>query len=144
MKTIRLFLAFLCLAASAHSQRPAEAESKVLALERLWAEAAQIRDIKALDSIFDDSIAYVHIDGRLMTKAEVLADTRAVNPVEIVVHSSAAHSYGNVVIVTGVMQLKGVEHGKPYLQYGRFLDTWVLKDNHWVCISSMTTPIVKK
>ena len=112
-----------------------------MALERLWGAAAQLRDIKALESIFDDQMTYVHIDGRLMTKAEVLADTRAVSAVEIVVDSSVAHSHGNVVIVTGILHLKGVEAGKPYLRYGRYVDTWLPKANHWVCISSMTTPV---
>lgn len=143
MRSKGWLVVLLCLGTWAHAQERGEAESKVLALERLWGAAAQLRDIKALESIFDDSLVYVHIDGRLMTKADVLADTRALSPVDIVVQSSAARSHGNVVIVTGVMQLKGIENGKPYQQYGRFLDTWVEKDNRWVCISSMTTPIRK-
>jgi ketosteroid isomerase-like protein len=137
-----LILAFLgtlpVRAQSAH-----EAESKVLTLERLWGSAAQMRDTKALDSIFDDSMAYVDISGRLMTKGEVLADTSAVSAVDIVVASSVARSHGNVIVVTGIMKLKGVDKGKPYLRYGRFLDTWMKKGDHWVCISSMTTATQK-
>jgi ketosteroid isomerase-like protein len=76
-----------------------------------------------------------------MTKAEVLADTQAVSSVEIVVQSSMAHAHGNTVIVTGVLRLKGVERGKPYLRYGRFVDTWLYKEGHWVCVASMTTPM---
>ena len=128
---------------SAHAQRPVDAESKVLALERLWGEAAQFRDIKALESIFDKSLAYVPIDGRLMTKAEVLADTNAASPVDVVVESSTARSHGNTVIVAGVLRLKGVESGKPYLRHGRFVDTWLYKEGHWMCISSMTTPMLR-
>jgi ketosteroid isomerase-like protein len=137
-------LAACCLAQClAHAQDRGEIESKVLALERSWGAAAQMRDTKALESIFDNSMVYVDIDGRLMTKAQVLADTMAVSPVDIVVQSSVARSQGNAVIVTGVLQLKGVEGGKPYLRYGRFLDTWLDKGDHWVCVSSMTTEITK-
>lgn len=124
-----------------HAQSRNEAESKVLALERLWGQAAQLRDIKALDSIFDDAIAYVHIDGRLMTKDEVLADTKSVSVVDIVVDSSVAHIHGNVVIVTGILHLKGIQAGKPYSQAGRYLDTWLARGDGWVCVSTMTTPI---
>jgi hypothetical protein len=120
-----------------------DAKSKVMALERLWGEAAQMRDTNALGSIFDDSLTYVHIDGRLMTRSEVLQDTKAASPVEIVVESAAARSHGNTVIVTGVMRLKGVEHRKPYLLYGRFVDTWLYKEGRWVCISSMTTHMMR-
>ena len=138
-----LAISVLVLMTTSLGNAQSDAESKILTLERLWGAAAQSRDIKALESIFDDSMTYVHIDGRLMTKAEVLADTRAVSPVEITVDSSVAHSYGNVVIVTGILHLKGVNSGKLYTQYGRYMDTWLRKENHWVCVSSMTTPIRK-
>ena len=142
MKKRMCFLGMLCLGAClSHAQRPADAESKVLALERLWAEGAQLRDIKALDSIFDESILYVPIDGRVMTKAEVLAETKALSPVQIVVSAEVAQAHGNAVIVTGVLRLKGVQNGKSYLRYGRFVDTWILKQGHWLCISSMSVPV---
>ena len=140
-KPVALFVLICFWALPLHTQSRSDAESKVLALERLWGQAAQFRDIKALDTIFDDSMIYMHIDGRLMTKAQVLADIRAVSSVEIVVDSSVAHSHGNVVIVTGILYLRGVEAGKPYLRYGRYLDTWLPNGDHWVCVSSMTTPI---
>ena len=124
-----------------HAQTPGDGEAKVIALERLWGEAAQWRDIKAMESIFDDSLAYVDIDGRLMNKAEVLADTKAVSAVEVVVKSEVARAHKNTVIVTGVMRLRGLESGKPYQRYGRFVDTWLYKAGHWVCISSMTTAV---
>ena len=124
-----------------HAQSRNEAESKVLALERLWGQAAQFRDIKALDSIFDDALAYVHIDGRLMTKDQVLVDTKSAGAVSIVVDSSVAHVHGNVVIVSGILHLKGIQAGKPYSQSGRYLDTWLARGDGWVCVSSMTTPI---
>jgi ketosteroid isomerase-like protein len=136
--TLRL-LAICWILCSRYGQAQDAGESKVLALERLWGAAAQMRDTKALESIFDESMVYVDIDGKLMSKAQVLAETKALSPVDIVVQSSSAHSHGNVVIVTGVMQLKGIEGGKAYLRYGRFLDTWVAKGDQWVCLSSMTT-----
>jgi len=142
MKTkLSLFILLFAPVWLAHAQVQVDAESKVMTLERLWGSAAQSRDIKALDTIFDASMAYVHIDGRLMSKAEVLADTKAVSPVEISMASTQAHSHGNVVIVTGVMRLKGVQGGKPYVLRGRFLDAWVERGGNWVCISSMTTAI---
>src|ERR1700749_2272116 len=117
----------LCMTAWFAFAQGSEDESKVMALERLWGSAAQMRDIKALDTIFDDSLIYVSVDGRLMTKSQVLAETKADAPVDGVVKSSVAHLHGNVVIVTGVMQLKGTEGGKSYLRYGRFMDTWMNK-----------------
>jgi ketosteroid isomerase-like protein len=121
-----------------------DAASKVLALERLWGQASQLRDIKALDSIFDDGMVNLDIDGRLMTKAQTLADTLTTGPVEIVVESTGARVHGNVVIVTGMLRLKGVDHGKAYLRRGRFVDTWLYNNAHWVCIGSETTPMEQR
>jgi ketosteroid isomerase-like protein len=141
MRTIAALLILTFATYPGQAQSQSEGESKVLALERLWGQAAQFRDLKALESLFDDSIAYVHIDGRLMNKAEVLSDTKAVSAVEIVVDASFARSYGNVVIATGILHLKGVENGKPYIRSGRYLDTWIPRGDGWLCVSSMTTPI---
>jgi ketosteroid isomerase-like protein len=134
----------VCVSAScAWAQERADIESKVLALERLWGAAAQMKDTKALDSIFDGGLVYVDIDGKLMTKAEVLADTHRLSPVEILLESSAVHSHGKVVMVTGLMRLRGVANGKPYERHGRFLDTWIDKGDHWACLASMSTPVKK-
>jgi hypothetical protein len=51
------------------------------------------------------------MDGRLLTKSDVLSDTRKLDLVAITVDSSVTRSHGNVVIVTGILQLKGVEAG---------------------------------
>lgn len=118
-----------------------DAKAKVMALEVLWGQAAQMRDIKAMETLFDNSLTYVDVAGRLMNKAQVLAFTKALPPVEIVVQSTAARAHGDTVIVTGVLRLKGVDRGKPYLQYARFVDTWINKNGHWLCVASMSTPM---
>jgi ketosteroid isomerase-like protein len=142
---IALLIAALALAASttARAQEAVngDAGSKVLALERLWGQASHLRDIKALDAIFDDDFVNLDIDGRLMTKAQTLADTLTTGPVEIVVESTGARVHGNTVIVTGVLHLKGVDGGRPYVRRGRFVDTWLYRKGHWVVIASETTPM---
>jgi len=55
-----------------------------------------------------------------------------------------ARVHGDVAIVTGVLHLKGLDHGKPYLRSGRFVDTWLYKNARWVCVSSETTPLEQK
>lgn len=92
-------------AVAAQDAGESDAGSKVLALERLWGQGAHLRDVKALDSIFDEGLVNLDIDGRLMTKAQTLADTLTTGPVEIVVESTGARVHGGVVVVTGVLRL---------------------------------------
>jgi Domain of unknown function (DUF4440) len=138
---LAVLLAGEALTTAGQSAADSDAASKVLALERLWGQAAHLRDIKALDSIFDEGMVNLDISGRLMTKAQTQADTLTTVPVEIVLESTGARVHGGVVIVTGVLQLKGLDHGKPYLRRGRFVDTWLYKNEHWVCIGSETTAV---
>jgi hypothetical protein len=145
-KAIRLALLAVLLASegltsAAQNAGDSDAASRVLALERLWGQAAHLRDIKALDAIFDERLVNLDIDGRLMTKAQTLADTLTAGPLEVVVEPTGARVHGDVVIVTGVLRLKGLDHGKLYLRSGRFVDTWLYNNAHWVCIGSETTPL---
>ena len=142
MTKVAIAAMLLCLPmAMAPGQADSSAKSKVMALERLWGAAAQMRDTKALAAIFDDALVYAHIDGRLLNKAEVLLDTAQTAPVEIVVESTSASAFGNTVVVTGVLRLTTIEKGKAGTQRARFMDTWLLKHGHWVCVASVTTSI---
>jgi len=118
-----------------------EARSKILALENAWARAAEIKDVKALDTLLDNAFLNVAPDGRLMTKAEVLADVKAASLQQLVTEAMTAKLHGNTVIVTGIFRMKGIKDGKPYLQRGRFVDVWLYKNGSWVAISSQATPM---
>jgi ketosteroid isomerase-like protein len=118
-----------------------EARSKILALENAWARAAEIKDVKALDTLLDNAFLNVAPDGRLMTKADVLADVNSASVQQVVTEAMTAKLHGNTVIVTGIFRVKGITDGKPYLQQGRFLDVWMYKNGSWVAVSSQATPI---
>ena len=51
-------------------------------------------------------------------------------------------TYAGSAVVTGVYREKGMNHGKPYPRRGRFTDTWVYRDNAWVCVASQSTLIL--
>jgi hypothetical protein len=51
------------------------------------------------------------------------------------------HLHGNTAIVTGIFQIKGVDHGKPFAQRERFVDTLLYKDGQWVSIAGFVTRI---
>lgn len=143
MKKFLWHTLLVCAAASAAmAQDPGpDAGSKVLALERLWAQAAELRDFKAMDQLFDDAFVLVDIDGRLLNKAAIMNDPKLTNSMQVVVESKGTHLHANTVIVTGILHFKGVDRGRPDTRRGRFVDTWLYKQAHWVCIASVTTPL---
>jgi ketosteroid isomerase-like protein len=124
------------------------AKSKVVALEQLWNQAYKSGDTKALDSILDEGIVLVNDDGSVQTKAEFLASVKEsgaqpkAQQQQVAPESLNVHVFGAVAIATGVMRVKGVEGGKTYTRRERFVDTWLYKGGHWVCVGTDATPVL--
>jgi hypothetical protein len=145
MRTRVLALAVVCLASLGGWSQDipgSDAASRVIALENAWSRAAEVKDLKALDTLLENGFVYVDLDGRLMTKADVLADVKASKVQQAVTDGMTAHLYGNVAIVTGKVTMRGVENGKPFLRHGRFTDTWLYRSGAWACVASQETAIL--
>jgi ketosteroid isomerase-like protein len=140
-----VLVALLACAGTSSGYAPGESDSdvgaKILAMEHVWGHAYVSKDPKALERILDDAFVNVDSDGILQTKAEVLAEVRASTVLQFLTESMVVHLHGNTAIVTGIFLIKGMEHGKPYAQRERFVDTWLCKDGQWVSIAGLVTRI---
>jgi len=146
----KLWLIFLALGALTAAQADVEAatKTKIVALEQLWNQAYKSGDTRALEKILDDSIVLVNDDGSMQTKKDFLDSVRSSAPdanaqqQQVAPESFAVHVYGSVAIATGVMRVKGVEGGKSYSRRERFVDTWIHKNDSWVCVGTNATPVL--
>ena len=143
LPAILLVLTAMAWAAQTPAQPDAE-QTKILALENAWNRAEETKDSKVLETLLDPTLVYIDYDGSLMDKAQFIASIKqsALHPEQIVNESMSAHVYAGSAVVTGVYREKGMNHGKPYLRRGRFTDTWVYRDNAWVCVASQSTLIL--
>jgi|SRR5580698_10626436 hypothetical protein len=116
--------------------------SKILALEHAWNQAEALKDLKALDVLFDNALVYVDFDGTLMTKAEFLSRVKTLPFQQGVTEAMTAQVFGETVIVTGIYVSKEMKNGKQILRRGRFVDAWVFNGSTWVCVSAQATPIL--
>jgi len=117
------------------------ARTRILALEHAWNQAEAFKDLKALDSIMDNSLLYVDEDGTLLTKPEFLARVKSAHLQKVVTQSMSVALFGNAAIVTGIYEAEIFKNGKAKVARGRFLDTWTLRNSTWVCIAAQSTPI---
>jgi ketosteroid isomerase-like protein len=138
-----LILLIALFAAAQNSPDASVSETKILALENAWGQAEKLDDSKALNTLLDDSLVYIRYDGSLWSKAQYLAslNDRSSHEEQAVNENMTAHVYGDIVLVTGIYRVKGVEKGKPYSRKERFIDTWVQRKGVWTCVASQVTLI---
>lgn len=130
------------LAGTTTAENPdSDGRTKIPAMEHIWSQAYVIKDPRALETILDDAFVSIDWDGKVQTKAEVLAEVKTSSAQQVVTESMIVHSHGNTAIVTGVLLIKGVAHGKPYAHQQRFVDTWLFKNERWVSIAGLVTRI---
>jgi ketosteroid isomerase-like protein len=150
MKSAGLLLVLLYavpLSVLAQDVSDSATKSKIAALEGAWNQAYKSGDTKALDAILDNAIVLVNDDGSVQSKSEFLASVKpsgmqaGSQEQQVAPESMSVHVFGNTAIATGVFRAKGMEGKKSYVRRERFIDTWIYKDGHWVCVATDATPI---
>jgi ketosteroid isomerase-like protein len=140
MRTSMLIVLLVCAGAQtvcAQANSASDAESRIIALEHVWAQAYVNKDPKALARILDDSFTCVDSKGRIFNKAEVLEDVKNTSVVQIFTEAMVVHVHGDTAIVSGTFRTKGVNHGNAYERRERFVDTWIYRNGQWVSLSTM-------
>lgn len=143
MRVFTLILALTIFGPADRAQVPrnSDVESKLMAMEQIEKiQAPRTKDFKALDAMLDDTFAGVDSKGNLVGKNEVLAGLQTSDSLELIPNSMAVRVHGDTAIVTGLYRTRGVQRGKPFVQSGRFVDTWLYRGGRWVAISSLSTP----
>jgi ketosteroid isomerase-like protein len=140
-----MVLALMACAAvpSSYAQENSDSDvtAEIVAMEQVWNQAYVLKDTKALEKILDDRFVNVDADGRLITKADMLADLKGSTGLQILTESTEVHAHGDTAIATGIFRIKGVQRGKPFARRARFVDTWLYKNGRWVTIAGVVTPI---
>jgi hypothetical protein len=115
--------------------------TRIIALEHVWNLAEASKDMKALDTLFDNAMVYVDGDGSLMTKAAFLSHVKSSHVAQVVTQSMTVQVFGSAAIVTGTHVASEFKNGKVIVRRSRFIDTWVFLRQAWVCVAAQDTPI---
>jgi uncharacterized protein (TIGR02246 family) len=137
-----MFLALFLFAPSARADAPADAEKAVRALERAWLDAYEQLDSTAMKSIVADDFLITFPDGSTQTKRQILSDLEAgrKRPPEtrarFHTEGVSARTYGNTVILTGIVVTTSTREGKKREDRSRYTDTYVARDGKWQVVAS--------
>ena len=141
MKPTRLLAAIslAVVATSRPAQQPARtsAERAVLDLEEAWARAVVKRDGATFKRLLAPGFVYTE-DARVMTGEELTREvvSGADTVTEARNEQLRTHTFGNTIVVTGWLVLRGHGGGKPFDRRFRFTDTWVKRNGRWQIVAA--------
>lgn len=117
-------------------------ESKIIALERLEKlQAFSGKDLKTLDSLLDEQFVDVDQQGTARARTEFMAYVQSNAWMGYTMSDLVVRVHGDTAIITGLYKVGGLQRGRSLVRRGRFVDTWLNKDGHWIEIASVSTPV---
>lgn len=121
----------------------ANAQERLIALEKMWAQAQLLHDANAVNRLIGPNFINVEWDGSFSGRQKFLADIRdpLYKPTSMNIQDVLVQLYGTTAIVTGTYHAKGFYKGKGYDHMGRFTDTWILQNDRWLCVASQASLI---
>lgn len=122
------------------------AEQEVMALERAWLAAGLKDDVAWYERNLADTMVNTDEEGVVTGKAEMVAEAKNhVNKYETLSYDDLkARAYGDTVIATGIVVVKGTSKGKPVNLRSEWTDTWVKRGGQWQCVASQATKLGEK
>jgi ketosteroid isomerase-like protein len=125
------------LSAQQPKSKPTADERAVLDLEEAWAKAVVKRDAATFKRLLAPGFTYTE-DDRMQSGAELMRDivSGSDTVTEARNEKLATQSYGNTMIVTGWLVMRGRSGGKPFDRRYRFTDTWLKRDGQWQIIAA--------
>jgi uncharacterized protein (TIGR02246 family) len=130
--------------ASAQAQTAAGGTEKaIIALENQWLKSQKTNNPDLVAPLFAEKFVSTGSDGKVMNKAESLADAKATKLTFAEYENVQVTVYGDTAIAVGSAREKGTDSaGKPLDVHDRFTDTWVkMPDGKWQCVATHASAI---
>ena len=145
-KTLMLCLIGLISTGSAvlsQGQQTGGIEKAVAALEQQWLQSQKTNNPDLVAPLLADKYVFTGPDGKVMNKAESLADAKATKYESMGYEDVKITVFGDTAIATGGSRVKGTDaSGKPMNNHERWTDTWVKMPNgKWQCVATHVSSI---
>jgi len=112
-------------------------ERSVLELEDAWAKAVVKRDAATFKRLLAPGFIYTE-DAKTFTGDELTREIVSGNDTVTDARNEdlKTHTFGNTMIVTGWLVMRGRSGGKPFDRRYRFTDTWLKRGTDWQIIAA--------
>ena len=115
----------------------------IIELDAKRMQAMAAKDLATLNDILGDDLIYTHSSARLDTKQSLIGNMQSGSTVYTSVEPSEvkAQDLGDVVVLTGVAQIKVVSNGAPNAFGVRFTDVWAKRGSRWQMVAWHSTKL---
>lgn len=119
-------------------QNGPSAEKAIAALENQWLKSQQTNNPDLASPLLAGKFMYTSETGKLMDKAQYLADAKATKYASMEYTDMMIEVFGDTIIARGEARYAGTDaSGKRMDGAVRFTDTWVrVHQGKWECIAS--------
>ena len=130
-------------AAWSQAQTTGATEKAVAALEEQWLQAQKTNNPDLEAPLLADKFVNTQSDGKVMNKAESLAEAKATKYVSAEYENVQVTVFGDTAIATRVFNAKATDaSGEPMDIHERWADTWVkMSKGQWQCAASHQSPV---
>ena len=131
-------LLFLGSAAWLQAQQTGDTEKAVAALEQQWLQSQKTNNPDLVAPLLADKFVNTGNDGKVMNKAETLANAKSTKYVSAEYEDVKVTVFGDTAIATGGFNAKGTDpSGKPMDVHERWTDTWIkMPSGKWQCVAT--------
>jgi ketosteroid isomerase-like protein len=118
-------------------------EKAILALENQWLQSQKMNNPDLVAPLLADKFVSTGPDGKVMNKAQNLADAKATKYTSADYDNVQVTVFGDTAIVTGGFKGKGTDSsGKPMDDHDRWTDTWAkMPGGKWQCVATQASPV---
>lgn len=108
-------------------------ESKILDLSKKKFDWLIGNQYDSLDKYLDEKIQYIHSNGWVQSKIEILDDmkTRKLVYQKVTIKESSVRVYDQAAVVTGLGIFEGLNGGNPFSIELRYTEVFVKAGNQW-------------
>lgn len=135
MKPILFAIAFLVLPLVCYSQQTSE--EQVLSLSKKKFDWMIHKHLDSLKNVLDDNLRYVHSNGWIETKQEVLDDivSGKLNYTSVDIHSAQARVYAQTAIVNGTGKFQVTMNGTVITIELGYTEVYIQRKKRWFLAS---------
>ena len=131
-------LLLLGSAAWLQAQQTGNTEKAVAALEQQWLQSQKTNNPDLVAPLLADKFVNTGSDGKVMNKAESLAQAKATKYASAEYEDVKVTVFGDTAIATGGFKATGTDaSGKAMNVHERWTDTWVkMPSGKWQCVAT--------